>query len=244
MRVFFYLLLFSTLVFSCSKKDEKSNSEISYTKAKKMLDKHDYAAAAEAFEKIDDEFPFSKWGSKGKVMALYARYKNEENDKVLQIADDVVSLTPNSEYVPYVMYMKGLIYYKQIPSIERAQDNTKLASSTFRELIARFPADFHAEDAEQKLQFIDEHLAGAKMAVGRNHIENNNYVGAIGNFYDVIRSHRGSNQAPEAYFRIAESYYKIGLKEEGLDVVGEMRRRFPENDWTKMAIKLTENFGK
>lgn len=244
MRVFFYLLLFSTLVFSCAKKDGKSSVETSYIKAKKQLDDRDYGAAAEAFEKIDDDFPFSKWGTKGRIMALYARYKNQENDKALQLIDDFVVTNPSSEYVAYALYMKGLIYYNQIPSVDRAQDDTKKSSSAFRELIARFPDDFHSSDAVEKLNFVDEHIAGAKMVLGRNHIENKNYVGAIENFYEVVRDYRNSEQAPEAYFRIVESYYKIGLKQEGFDAAAEMKNKFPNNSWTKSAIKITEDFGK
>jgi outer membrane protein assembly factor BamD len=242
MRVFFCLLLISTALFSCTKKEEKIGAEFSYLKAKKLLDQRSWAESADIFEKIDDEFPFSHWGSKGKIMALYARYKNQEGDKVIQLADDFVTSSPSSEYVPYALYMKGLVYYNQIPSIDRAQDETKRSSSTFRELIARFPSDDHAIDAESKLQFIDEHIAGARMAVGRELLQSKHYIGAINNFNDVIKIYRGTNQVPEAYFRIAEIYYKIGLKNHGMEVIDEMTARFPQNEWTKMAAKVRQDF--
>ncbi|MBP7710688.1 MAG: outer membrane protein assembly factor BamD [Rickettsiales bacterium] len=234
----FLLLALTTLAFSCSKKDDKTGAEISYTKAAKLLKDKSYSEAADAFEKIDSDFPFSKWAVKGQTMAIYARYKDEDYTKLLSISDDFLRLNPSSEYVPYVLYMKGLSYYNQIPSIERAQDNTQQASFIFRELIARFPADDHTDDAREKLSFIDEHLAGAKMSVGRYQIKNKNYIGAIENFRDVILRYRQTNQVPEAYFRITEIYYKLGLKDEGQKAFKKLNGNFPENYWTGRATKI------
>lgn len=240
MRVFIHLILFATLLFSCAKKDKNPTVEKDYIAAKKKLDDRDFSAAAEDFEKLDEEYPFSYWGTKGRVMALYARYKNDEDDKVIQIADDFISLNPTSEYLPYVLYMKGRVFYNKIPSIKRAQDSSYEASAIFRELIARFPDDFHSDDAVDKLSFIDEHIAGAKMEVGRNHIKNRNYVGAIANFHEVVRRYRYTDQVPESYYRLVATYCKIGLKEEATKALKEANYKYPDSEWTKMALKIVK----
>lgn len=231
-----------TLTFSCAKKaEEKTSAELAYTKAAKFLKDKSYSEAADAFEKIDSDFPFSKWAIKGQSMAVYARYKEENYTKLLQSVDDFLRLNPSSEYVPYMLYMKGLSYYEQIPSIERAQDNTQQASFVFRELIARFPSDEHSADAHERLSFIDEHLAGAKMSVGRYQMKVQNYIGAIENFRDVIARYRYTNQVPEAYFRITEIYYKLGLKDEGKKSFQKLSDKFPQSHWSALATKIVEN---
>jgi outer membrane protein assembly factor BamD len=237
----FLILSLVIVVFSCSKKEEQTGAEISYSKAAKLLKDKSFSEAADAFEKIDSDFPFSKWAIKGQTMAIYARYKDEDYAKLLQISDDFLRLNPSSEYVPYVLYMKGLSYYNQIPSIERSQDNTQQASFIFRELIARFPSDIHSDDAREKLSFIDEHLAGAKMSIGRYEIKNNNYVGAIENFQEVILRYRHTKQVPEAYFHISEIYYKLGLIDEGQKAFNKLKSDFPDNYWTGLATKIITN---
>lgn len=232
------ILALITLVFSCVKKNETNSAESDYIKAKKLLKQKSYSEAADAFEKIDGDFPFSKWAVKGQTMAVFARYKDEDYPKLVSAVDDFIRLNPNSEYVPYMLYIKGLSYYNQIPAIERAQDNTQQSSFIFRELIARFPGDEHSVDAKEKLSFIDEHLAGAKMSVGRYQIRTQNYVGAIGNFTEVISRYRQTNQVPEAYFHIVEIYYKIGLTDEGRKAYEILSNRFPDNRWTKLALEL------
>lgn len=243
MKKIFRLTLIFFLVtgslFSCSKKkDEKDNAEIAYTKAMKLLKDKSYTSAAEAFVKIDDDFPFSKWATKAQTMAVYAYYKDEEHAKLVQTVDDFIRLNPNNDAVPYMMYMKGLSFYNLIPEIDRAQDNTHEASATFRELIARFPESEHATDAAKKLAYVDEHLAGAKMSIGRYQIQNMNYVGAINHFIEVTERYRFTNQVPEAYFRLTEIYYKIGLHKESLAAFHQLQSLFPQNSWTELAIKI------
>ncbi len=242
MKKIFYLIFLSFLLFSCAEKEGKDNAEIAYTKAVALLKEKNFISAAEAFEKIDDDFPFSKWAIKAQTMAVYAHYKEENYNKLLTNVDDFLHLNPSSEYVPYMIYMKGLSYYNQIPPISRAQDNSQQASFIFRELIARFPNSDYSSDAEEKLSFIDEHLAGAKMSVARYQIKNHNYIGAIQNFKEVINRYRQTNQLPEAYFRLVEIYYKIGLKEEEFKAYNQLKSKFPNDYWTKLAKNIDVNF--
>lgn len=226
-------------LFSCSKKkDEKSNAEIAYSKAMKSLKDKNYVTAAEAFTKIDDDFPFSKWAIKAQTMAVYCYYKEEDYAKLIPIVEDFIRLNPTNDSVPYMMYMKGLSFYNQIPEIDRAQDSSRDASSTFRELIARFPDSPHSLDARNKLIFVDEHLAGTKMSIGRYQIKNKNYIGAINNFTEVIDRYRTTNQVPEAYFRLVEIYHKIGLHQESLAAYRQLKSSFPENNWAELARKI------
>jgi outer membrane protein assembly factor BamD len=242
MKIFLQLIIIAGLLFSCSHKDEKLNAEASYVKAMKLLKRKDYADAADNFEKIDTDFPFSKWAIKGQVMTIYARYREENYPKLLSAADDFLHLNPASEYVPYVLYMKGLTYYNQIPEIDRAQDDTQQSSFAFRELTARFPATDYAVDAREKIDFVDEHLAGSKMSIGRYQIKQRNYIGAINNFRDVIARYRQTNQVPEAYYRLAEIYYKIGLKSEAAKAVKNLKAQYPQNYWAELTVKIDGNF--
>jgi outer membrane protein assembly factor BamD len=239
-----FLLFFWTFIFSCAKKEnpKTNNAETSYLEAYKLLKQKSYDEAADKFEKISDEFPFSKWALKAGTMSVYARYKDENYSKLLLTADDFLRLSPNSDYVPYMLYMKGLSYYNQIPEINRAQDNTQQASFTFRELITRFPETTYAADAKEKLDFIDEHLAGAKMSVGRSQIKNHNYIGAIISFKEVIERYQRSKQIAEAYFRLTEIYYKIGLKTEAGKAYKNLQKKFPDSQWSKMTQKFDFDF--
>lgn len=219
-------------VYSCSEKLEQTSAEIDYTKAHKKLTERDYNGAAEAFKKISDEYPLSKWGIKSQTMAAYAYYKEEKLDLVISTADEFIKNYPSNPDVAYMLYLKSVAYYDQINNIERSQDHARSASYSFRELVARFPNSDYAKDAKEKLMIVDDHIAGGKMSIGRYQMNNQNYVGAIKNFQDVINNYARTNQTPEAYFRLYELYKKIGLNKEADAYKLTLGEIYPDNYWS------------
>ena len=235
------LTLISFLGFSCSsnKKKEEPTAEKNYLEAHKILKRKNYSEAADLFDKIDDDFPFSKWGPKAKTMAVYSRYKNEEYDKLTQIVDDFTRLNPTSEHNPYLLYMKGRAYFNQIPHIKRAQDDSQVSSYVFRELIARYPDSKYAIDAKSKLGFIDEHIAGHIMEIGRVEIQNKNYIGALKHFTKITNRYRYTKQISEANFRIYEIFTKLGIKSEAIKAKKILIDQYPDSNWAKLITGKT-----
>jgi outer membrane protein assembly factor BamD len=235
------LLAFLGLSSGCSKKEnEKTSAESSYLKSMQMLKDRDYLEAAKAFEKIDDDFPFSKWSIKAQIMSAYSYYKEKEYVDVVRIIDDFILLNPKDQNMPYMLYIKGMSYYDQIPNLMRSQELTKEASSIFRELIARFPNSEYVSDAKKKLIFINNHLAASLMANGRYSIKEKNYVGAINDFKEVVSYYRQSDQVPEAYFRLIEIYYKLGIKDEAAKIARILQSDYNNNIWTVRSKEIVK----
>ena len=92
---------------------------------------------------------------------------------------------------------------------------------------------------QPKIIFIDEHLAGAKMSIARYQMSAKNYVGAIKNLNEVINRYRGTNQIYEAYFRLIEIYFHIGMKDEVLDLINILKETDPTNYWTLESLKFS-----
>lgn len=232
------LLFFLIIVSSCKSIEEVPTPESLYLKAFELLQKKDYNLSAQAFEKVDDEFPYTKWAIKSQTMAVYSYYRLQEYDKVIQMTDDFIKLNSASEYLPYMLYMKGLSYYNKIPSIDRSQDHTQEASFAFRELIARFRDSQFVDDAKERIAFIDEHLAGSKLSIARYEISDQNNIGAIKNLNDLINRYPLSSQAPEAYYRLIEIYFRLGMKDQAKDIIKILQTKYPKNYWTKDSLKF------
>jgi tetratricopeptide (TPR) repeat protein len=100
MKKIISLILCSFLVFSCSSKSkDHDTAEYAYTEAMKKLKDKRYAEAAESFEKIDDDYPLSKWSIKAQVIAAYAHYKEENFVEVIRVCDDFIRLNPANSNV-------------------------------------------------------------------------------------------------------------------------------------------------
>lgn len=231
-------LIFLFVFSSCKSKEQAPTPESLYLEAFELLQKKDYLLSAESFEKIDDEFPYTKWATKAQTMAVYAYYRLQEYEKIIQLTDDFIKLNPANEYVAYMLYMKGLSYYNKIPSIDRSQDYTQEASFAFRELIARFRDSQFVEDAKERIIFIDEHLAGSKLSIARYEISDQNNIGAIKNLTDLIDRYPSSTQTPEAYYRLVEIYFRLGMKDQAKEIIKILQTKYPNNYWTKDSLKF------
>jgi outer membrane protein assembly factor BamD len=207
------------LSFSC--KHQKSDNSLFtlYHEAYKTLQNENFKEAGEKFEKIQEDFPFSSWAIKAQTMSAYAYYQAHEKGKTLQITQDFLQSHISSQYAPYMLYLQGLCYYDKIPNVFRSQEDTLESVNVFSQLITQYQDSIYVDDAKEKLLFAYEHLTASKMAIGRYHIKNNNFIGAINNFQSVINDYPQTSQIPEAYRRLAEIYLKLGIEKQSWQIL-------------------------
>ncbi len=228
----FLAIFLSLAIISCSSKDKQPKTAISaYKDAMEILKDKSYIEAAEKFEEIYDDYPLSKWSIKAQTIAAYAYYKEKRYEDVIRVSQTFVELNPSSKYIPYLEYMKSISYFYMIPQVDRGQNYTKMASYNFRELVARYPYSKYIKDAKDKILIIDEHLAGSKMSVGRYQMTRGNYIGAILHFDNVLARYSRTNQAAEAYFRLYEIYYHLGMNNEAQRIKKEMLEVHKDGIW-------------
>jgi len=235
------ILIISLLILSScsSKKEEIKTAANSYIKAMELLDDKDFSQAAEKFEAIYDDYPLSKWSIKAGTVAVYAYYKEKRYEDVVRVSETFISLSPASEYIPYFQYMKAISYFNMIPNVDRGQNFTKDASYAFRELLARFPYSDYLEDSKKKILIIDEQLAAAKMTIARYQMARENYIGAIMYLNDVVYRYAKTNHSSEAYARLFEVYYKLGMTEKAQRVKNEMLQNHTEGYWVDYLNKIS-----
>lgn len=148
------------------KEAEKPKLPRTYNQAHNDLDRTAYKKAAETFEKVELEHPYSKWATKAKIMGAYAYYKDQKYDDAILSLDRFIKFHPGNKDIAYAYYLKALCYYEQITGVEKDQENTRLALQALRQVITRFPNTEYAKDASLKLELTYDHLAGKEMEVG------------------------------------------------------------------------------
>lgn len=218
--------------------DEDKTAEQLYTEGYNYLEKTSYQRAAETFDKVEMEHPYSKWATKSKLMSAYSYYKDENYDDAISALDRFIRLHPGNKDVSYAYYLKGLSYYNQISSSEKEQSATKDAYDTFSQLITLFPASEYAADAKSKMALIEDHLAGHEMNIGRYYLENKDYVSALNRFSSVTDNYQTTPQIEEALYREVEIYTILGLTNEAQKKERILTSNYPESKWSKLASKL------
>ena len=217
--------------------DDLQPEEI-YQKAYQYFQDTDYEKAAEAFDKIEQQYPYSEWAERAQIMMAYAQYKQNEYTDAIMTLDRFLQLHPGNRNAAYALYLKALCYFEQMSDPLREQEMSQKADDTFRELLARFPRSVYAEDAKVKLQMIQNTLAGKELAVGRYYQQHEDYIAAMNRFQIVLKDYPKSNQVEEAYYRLAVCYRALGLTHQAGEVFQELKARFPKSEWVGYADKL------
>lgn len=218
--------------------DEDKTAEMLYNEAQGYLEKTSYQRAAETFDKIEMEHPYSKLVTKGKLMSAYSYYKAEKYDDAIDTLDRFIRLHPGNKDIAYAYYLKAVSYYDQISSSEKEQSASKEARDTFMQIITMFPNTEYANDAKAKMALIEDHLAGHEMAVGRYYLENKEYISALNRFSTVSDNFQTTAQIEEALYREVEIYTILGLTEEASKKESILTANYPESKWSSMAKAL------
>ena len=244
MKKILALCFMAIMLNSCaSSNDTKSGNDIQtaeqlYQQGYKYLQKTAYDSAAQNFEKIELEHPYSKWAVKSKLMSAYAYYKGEKYDDAIMSLERFIKFHPSNKDVAYAYYMRGLCYYDQITPAQKDQSNTQKAQDAFNQLIILFPETEYAKDASNKLNLILDHLAGQEMSVGRYYLKNQNYLSAINRFNVVVSSYQTTPQIEEALYRQVEIYTIMGMNDQALKSFKVLEHNYPKSKWLEKAQKI------
>ena len=211
--------------------------------ANKYLMQKNYILAAEMFEEIDKQHPYSKVAKKSMVMAAYAYYLNKDfNDSVFAI-DRFINLHPADKKMPYALYLKGMCYFERIDSVTLDKDPSENAKKIFEELIKRFPNSIYTKDAKNKILIAYDQLAAKEMNVGRFYQEKDRHLAAIERFKVVVDKYNTTAQIPEALYRLTESYLSLGIIGEAKKTTAVLGHNFKESNWYKLSYDLYKKYG-
>ena len=202
-----------------------------YNNGLDLLGEGDYEAAAEQFEEVERQHPFSIWSPRAQVMGAYSHFVADNYDDAIINIDRFIQLHPNHVDAPYAYYLKSLAYYEQIVDVERDQAMTLKALEALDDVNRRFPSTVYARDAQLKRDLAFDHLAGKDMSIGRFYLRSGKPLAAINRFRSVLRNYQTTSHTPEALHRLVEAYTALGLNQEAERTAAVLGYNFPGSRW-------------
>ena len=231
------------LVSACGDEDnfyvERPVEEL-YNGAMDDLLDESYTEAAQGFDEVERQHPYSVWATRAQIMAAYAYYRNNDYDESIISAGRFIKLHPGHRDVAYAYYLSAISYYEQISDVGRDQNMTALALLSLEELVRRFPDTTYARDARLKIDLTRDHLAGKEMSIGRYYLTRENYVAAVNRFRRVIERFQTTSHVPEALHRVTESYLALGVPHEAQVAAAVLGFNFPGSEWYLDSYALLE----
>ncbi len=237
MKKILLMIVGLTIMVGCAGTDneivaEQTLPEI-YKNAYQEFNDENYEQAAMEFLKAENQHPASPFAPDALVMAAYAHYMDEDFAGAILATDRFIRFHPGHKDVPYVMYLRGMCYYRQVSDVRREPGMSAYALQQFQTLIQRFPNSEYAKNAENKVLILKNYLAGKVMYSARNSMKKENWPHAINLLQSIVTDAQETVMTPEAMYRLTEAYTAIGLPEQAHGYAEMLKLNFPDNEWTK-----------
>ncbi len=201
------------------------------------------AEAARKFESLDRQHPYSEHARKAMVMSAFTNYRLGKYEEAITAGKRYVSLYPTTDDAAYAQYIIGLSYYRQVRDVTQDQKEARLLAETMRELVDRWPDSEYVGDANAKIRFARDQLAGKEMQIGRYYQERREYIASVKRFRNVVEMYSDTRHVEEALARLTETYYAMGLASEAQTAAAVLGHNYPESQWYKDSYALLQSGG-
>jgi outer membrane protein assembly factor BamD len=177
------------------------------------------------------------------VMGAFANYRQGKYDEAINGAKRYVTLYPANPDAAYAQYIIGLSYFRQIRDVTQDQKESRRTIEAMEELIQRWPDSEYVDDAQEKVRFARDQLAGKEMQTGRYYLERREYIAAVKRFRYVVENYSNTRHVEEALARLTEAYYAMGLTSEAQTAAAVLGHNYPDSQWYKDSYKLLQSNG-
>jgi len=178
--------------------EEEKTPEQLMTEAVEHMEKGRYEAAAEAFRKVKDRYPYSKFAVEAELKTADALFRQELYPEALDDYAEFERLHPKNRHIPYVIFQKGMCHFLQVSTVDRDQTHSRLAREEFERLVKRFPRDLHARKARLKIRQCIINLAEYELYVARFYMKSGHFRAAVGRFRHLLETYPDLGQYREA----------------------------------------------
>lgn len=211
-----------------------------YGAAKEKLDNRQYELAAALFDEVERQHPYSPWARRAQLMSAFSYYMAQKYNESIQSSRRFLSIHPGNKDAPYAYYLIALSYYEQISDVTRDQKISQQALSALGEVQRRYPNSRYAADATLKMDLVRDHLAGKEMEIGRFYQRRALWLASSLRFREVVEKYDTTTHAPEALYRLTESYLAMGVPEEAKKAAAVLGANYPGSEWYSRAYNLMQ----
>ena len=241
------LLLSIFLLFSCSKKNNKSviaeptdeEKAISiYAEAVEALKKGDAFYAGKKFKEVEGLIPQGEWATKASLMASYSDYNRNAYSNAIFNLERHINNYPADKNIPYAHYLIAMCYYEQILDEKKDLKPLLKAKKKFEFIIQTYPDTDYAIDGRYKLDLIVDQLAAKEMSIARFYMKTEKWIPALNRLKIVVDEYEETVFIEEALHRLVEIYYRLGLVEESKQAAAILGYNYKSSEWYSRSYKV------
>lgn len=165
----------------------KTGNDVEMTiEAMNYYDTGRYSTAAEQFQRIRDQFPFSPYATLAELHIADCKFYDGDYEEAIPLYEEFEKLHPNNDAVPYVIYQEGRCYHRLMSTADRDQTNTRKLIEIYSSLLNRYPNSPYSFEAKRRLSEAKEMLADHELIVAHWYIRVGQYPQARARLENVL----------------------------------------------------------
>jgi outer membrane protein assembly factor BamD len=215
------------------------SAEKLYAEAKEEAAAGNTERAIKLYERLEGRAAGTILGQQAQLDRAYALYRSGDRAQALAVTERFIKLNPSSAALDYALYLQGVINFNDNLGVfgsmintdlsERDQQAARDAYQSFKQLVERFPQSVYAEDAQVRMNYIVNSLAGYEVHVARYYFRRGAYVAAVNRAQLAVQDFQQSPSAEEALYIMMQCYERLGLTQLRDDAERVLRKSFPDS---------------
>ena len=105
-------------------------------------------------------------------------------------------------------------------------------------LINEFPNTDYAEDAQFKLELIEEVLASKELYLANYYFDREKWIPAMNRYKKIVNQYDTTIYVEEALYRLVELNYKLGLVNEAKKYTALLGYNYQSSEWYEKSYKI------
>jgi outer membrane protein assembly factor BamD len=135
-----------------------------------------YLDAAKKFNEAEILFPQSEWAPRSALMAAYAYYYDDYNNRAISELINFFNKYPNDPNMSYAHYLLAMSYYNKIVDEKKDLEPLENSKKQFEYVVKNFPNTEFSLDSKFKLDLINEMIASKEMYIARHYIQKKKWI--------------------------------------------------------------------
>lgn len=220
-----------------------------YSEAKDNLNGGNYERAIKLYETLESRYPYGRYAQQAQLDIAYAYYKDNEPLSAITACDRFIKLHPNHPNVDYAYFLKGLANFTENNGLfsglvvqdlsERDQKAAKDSFDAFKELTTRFPNSKYTPDAQARMKYLVNAIAGNEIHTAKYYLKRQAYVAAANRAESVVKNYPSTPAVEEALAIMVVSYDKLGIKDLRDDAMRVLKLNYPNSKYAQ-GVNLSE----
>jgi outer membrane protein assembly factor BamD len=239
LRALSVLCIAAALLSGCSFFQKRSEPilpvDVLYRAGQAKLDKSDYEAARDAFQKIATHYADTAYAPMARFLIAETYYREPLYDKAIKELEAFVAFYPSHRIADLAQYRLALSYYNQMKTVEQDQTNTAKALEALRKLVKEYPDSRYAPDALSKIDLCRERLAQKELWVASYNFTRQNYAAALPRIDVILKEYPRTLVVPETLYLLGEILTAQGKSAEAQRAYRQLAEQYPHTEWGRRA---------